>query len=121
MNQLIAYIDGGSRGNPGPAAAAFILIEAGGARLSARACLLGRTTNNVAEYTALQKALEAARQSDARRITVFSDSELLVKQVSGEYKVKRDKIRPLFGQARNLLDHFESLKVRFIPTEQNSE
>jgi formyltetrahydrofolate-dependent phosphoribosylglycinamide formyltransferase len=121
VNQLIAYIDGGSRGNPGPAAAAFILIEAGGARLSARACLLGRTTNNVAEYTALQKALEAARKSGARRITVFSDSELLVKQVSGEYKVKSDKIRPLFGQALKLLEHFESWQVNFIPREQNSE
>jgi formyltetrahydrofolate-dependent phosphoribosylglycinamide formyltransferase len=120
-DEVIAYIDGGSRGNPGPAAAAFILQEPGGARLSAKAFFLGESTNNVAEYTAILKVLEAAKESGARRITVLSDSELLVKQIGGEYKVKSDQIRPLFRKALELVESFESWQVRFIPREENAE
>jgi len=124
--QIIAYIDGGSRGNPGPAAAGFTLTSTAGTWLQAKAFFLGRATNNIAEYTALCKALEAAKQvgatcGRAKQIMVFSDSELLVKQINGQYKVKSELIRPLFQQAVNLLSGFEGWKVQHIPREKNKE
>jgi ribonuclease HI len=95
-DRIVAHIDGGSRGNPGPAAAGFVLNDANGTRLQAKGLVLGEATNNVAEYTALAKALEAARQMGAEEVVVFSDSELLVKQINGQYKVKSEQIAPLF-------------------------
>jgi len=120
-DQVIAYTDGASRGNPGPAAAAFVLSDPAGTRLQAKALFIGRTTNNVAEYTAIIKALEAANQIGAKELTVFSDSELLVQQINGKYKVKSEQIRPLFKQAIELLSEFENYKVRFIPREKNKD
>ena len=119
--EIIAYIDGASRGNPGPAAAGFILTDPVRSQSQAKAFFLGRSTNNVAEYTALVKALEAAKQIGAEKLTVFSDSELLVKQINGEYKVKSEQIRPLFRQAVDLLGEFEKWKVQHITREQNKE
>jgi phosphoribosylglycinamide formyltransferase-1 len=118
---VIAYIDGASRGNPGPAAAGFILNDATGTQLQARAFCLGQATNNAAEYTSIIKALEAAKQLGTKQISVFSDSELLVRQINGEYKVKSEQIRPLFRQAIELLSQFEDSKVRFVPREQNKQ
>ncbi len=120
-NEVIAYIDGGSRGNPGPAAAGFVLTDHAGTQLQAKAFFIGRTTNNVAEYTGIIKALEAAKRIGAKQLTVFSDSELLVKQLNGEYKVKSEQIRPLFRQAVDLLGEFESWKVQHIVREKNKE
>ncbi len=120
-DEIVVYIDGGSRGNPGPAAAAFILTDSGGVQLQAKALFLGQTTNNVAEYTAIVKALQAAEQIGAKQITIFSDSELLVKQINGQYKVKSELIRPFFWQAVKLLNEFESWKVQFVPREKNKE
>jgi len=120
-DKIIAFVDGASRGNPGPAAAAYLLKDAAGNTVQAKAFFLGRTTNNVAEYTALVRALEAAKQLYAEQITVFSDSELLVKQVSGEYKVKSEQIRPLCRQAVDLLAEFKSWKVQHIMREKNKE
>ncbi|GAF75640.1 unnamed protein product, partial [marine sediment metagenome] len=119
--EIIVYIDGGSRGNPGPAAAAFILTDSAGTQLQAKAFFLGRTTNNVAEYTAICKALEAAKQIGAKQLTVFSDSELLVKQINGQYKVKSEQIRPLFQQSVNALGEFENWKVQHITREENAD
>jgi formyltetrahydrofolate-dependent phosphoribosylglycinamide formyltransferase len=113
MNDIIAYIDGASRGNPGPAAAGFTL--------QAKAFFLGQATNNTAEYTSLVKALEAAKQIGAEQLMVFSDSELLVRQINGQYKVKSEQIRPLFRQAVNLLNEFKNWKVRHIAREKNEE
>ena len=120
-NEITVYIDGGSRGNPGPAAAGFVLTDAAGTKLCAKAFFLGRTTNNVAEYTAILKALEAAEQAGAKDLTVLSDSELLVRQVNGEYKVKSDQIRPLFRRAVDLLRQFEKWKVQFIARDKNED
>ena len=120
-DEIVVYVDGGSRGNPGPAAAAFILTDPGGAQLQAKASFLGQTTNNVAEYTAIVKALQAAKQIGAKQLTIFSDSELLVKQVNGQYRVKSEQLRPLFRQAVELLNEFESWKVRFVSREKNKE
>lgn len=120
-DRIVAHIDGGSRGNPGPAAAGFVLNDANGTRLQAKGLVLGEATNNVAEYTALAKALEAARQMGAEEVVVFSDSELLVKQINGQYKVKSEQIAPLFQQAIDLLGRFKSWKVRHVSRERNKE
>jgi phosphoribosylglycinamide formyltransferase-1 len=119
--EVIAYTDGASRGNPGPAAAGFILTDARGVQLQAKAFFLGRNTNNVAEYTGIVKALEAAIKTGAERIIVFSDSQLLVRQINGEYKVKSEQIRPLFQQAVELLGRFGNWKVQFVSREKNKE
>jgi len=120
-DKIIAHIDGGSRGNPGPAAAAFILSDSNGTRLQAKAVVLGKTTNNVAEYTGLVKALEAAGKADAQELSVFSDSELLVRQINGHYKVKSEQIAPLYHQALELLSRFKSWKVQHVTREKNQE
>ena len=120
-DEIVIHTDGGSRGNPGPGAAAFVLTDAAGKDIDARGFFLGRTTNNVAEYTGIVKALEAAKQVSAKHVTVFSDSELVVRQVNGEYKVKSDQIRPLFQRAMTLLDGFESWKVQHITREKNKD
>jgi formyltetrahydrofolate-dependent phosphoribosylglycinamide formyltransferase len=119
--KIVVHIDGGSRGNPGPAAAGFVLDDANGHRLQAKAFFLGRTTNNVAEYTALVKALEAARVLGARYLTVYSDSELIVRQLSGRYKVKSDAIRPLFEQVNELRPLFESCLIQHVTRDKNEE
>ncbi len=119
--EVIAYTDGASRGNPGPAAAGFILTDSNGVQLQAKAFFIGRNTNNVAEYTGIIKALEAAIEYGAKRLIVFSDSELLVRQINGEYKVKSEQIRPLFRHAVELLGRFENWKVQFVCREKNKE
>ena len=121
MEQINIYTDGGSRDNPGPAAAAFVITDKNGNRLWAKGLFLGETTNNVAEYTAVVKALEAAKHLGAKKISVFSDSELLVKQINGQYKVKSELLRPLFRQTLELLDKFEHKTVQYIPREKNAE
>ncbi len=120
-NEIIAYIDGGSRGNPGPAAAGYTLADSAGTRLQAKAFFLGQATNNIAEYTGLVKALEAAKQIGAEQLTVFSDSELLVRQINGQYKVKSELIRPFFRKAISLLGEFRNWQVRHIPRGKNKE
>ncbi len=119
--QITAYVDGGSRGNPGPAAASFILTGPGGNQLQAKALFIGQTTNNVAEYTAIVKALEAAKQIGTKRLMIFSDSELLVKQVNGQYKVKSEQIRPLYQQTISLINEFEDCKVKHITRDKNKK
>ncbi len=119
--EVIAYTDGASRGNPGPAAAGFILTDPDGTQLQAKAFFIGRNTNNVAEYTGIVKALEAAIKIGAKRLIVFSDSELLVRQINGEYKVKSEQIRPLFQQAVEMLGQFENWKVRHVTRDNNKE
>jgi formyltetrahydrofolate-dependent phosphoribosylglycinamide formyltransferase len=119
--KVIVHTDGGSRGNPGPAAAGFTLDDADGHRLQTKAFYLGETTNNVAEYTALVKALEAARKLGADDVVVYSDSELMVRQLSGAYKVKSEAIRPLFEQANELRAQFESCLVRHVMREKNEQ
>ena len=120
-DKIIAYIDGGSRGNPGPAAAGFVLNDSSGTQLQAKGYVIGRTTNNVAEYTSLVRALEAARKFGPEQLVVFSDSELLVKQINGQYRVKSELIKPFYEQAVILLDGFKSGKVRHITRDKNKQ
>jgi formyltetrahydrofolate-dependent phosphoribosylglycinamide formyltransferase len=119
LENITAYIDGGSRGNPGPGAAAFVLTNEKKQIIAANGFFLGKTTNNIAEYTALIKALEKAKQLQALKITIFSDSELLVRQINGQYKVKNDNIRTLFKQAVDLLNGFEGWSVHHITRDKN--
>jgi formyltetrahydrofolate-dependent phosphoribosylglycinamide formyltransferase len=119
--QVIVYTDGGSRGNPGLAAAGYVISDVSGRRLQARGVLLGETTNNVAEYTAVIRALEAARTLGADQVTVYSDSQLLVRQLDGRYKVKSTTIRPLFDEARSLLSQFSGWAVRHVTRDKNTE
>ena len=120
-DRIIAYVDGGSRGNPGPAAAAYVLADEQRKQLQAKAFFIGETTNNVAEYTAICRALEAAKLLGTHQITVYSDSELLVKQLNGQYKIKSDNIKPLFMQAVELLNNFKSREIRHIAREKNKQ
>ena len=119
--KVMIHVDGGSRGNPGPAASAFILADPTGRRLLAKAMLLGETTNNVAEYTALIRALEAAQELGATDVTVLSDSELLVRHLTGLYRVKSELIRPLYEQVNDLRAQFNCFTIRHVMREQNKE
>jgi len=119
--EIVAHTDGASRGNPGPAAAGFILTDSAANQIQAKAFFLGQATNNVAEYTAIVKALEAIKQLGAKQLIVYSDSELLVKQLNGEYKIKSEQIRPFFQQATDLLSEFKNWKVQHIRREKNKE
>ncbi len=117
--KIVVHIDGASRGNPGPAASGFIITDSSGNRLQAKAIFLGQATNNVAEYTALTNALIAAKQITNQQITIYSDSQLLVRQINGQYKVKSEQIKPLFQQAKALLENFQNWKVIHIMRAKN--
>jgi ribonuclease HI len=118
---LIAHVDGGARGNPGPAAAAAVLSSPSGEVIDEQAQLLGTATNNVAEYRALLLGLERARELGADEIEVVGDSELIAKQVQGIYKVKHPAMRPLHLQAMQALRAFERWSIRTVPRAQNAE
>lgn len=102
-SKLTLYVDGGARGNPGPAAAGVVLRNEGGAPLLEAGYLLGTLTNNQAEYSALLIGVRAARQAGAKSLTIYSDSELMVKQLLGEYRVKAGGLKPLFEDAQHQL------------------
>jgi ribonuclease HI len=118
--KVIVHVDGGARGNPGPAAAACVISTPGGEELAERAELLGTATNNVAEYRALLLGLEQARKLGAREVEVVGDSELIAKQVQGIYKVKHPAMRPLHQQAMAALRAFERWSIRTVPRAQNA-
>jgi ribonuclease HI len=115
---LTIYTDGAARGNPGPAAFAYIIQRDGQPDIEVKECL-GQATNNVAEYTALLRALDHARALGGRRLTIFSDSELLVKQMNGEYQVKHEGLRPLYAEAVRLRRNFDAVTIRHLRREEN--
>src|SRR5438876_8288119 len=112
-------IDGAARGNPGPAAYAYVITGEGHPVIEEAGCL-GSATNNVAEYTALVKALQRAAQLGGSRVHVNSDSELLVKQMNGEYRVKNEQLKDLFAEAKELCRQFDLVTIRHVPRAQNS-
>jgi ribonuclease HI len=118
--KLVVHVDGGSRGNPGPAAAASVVSSAEGKILDEASELLGTVTNNVAEYRALLLGLTRARVFGASEVEVVNDSELIAKQVQGLYKVKHPAMRPLHQQALAALRGFDKWKVRTVPRAQNA-
>ena len=120
-NVFLANVDGASRGNPGPASYAVILRGPDGAPRFEVGKYIGRTTNNVAEYYGLITALDYAVAQGIDRLLVRSDSELLVRQMQGRYKVKSADLRPLYERARKLANGFAYFAVEHVPREQNSE
>jgi ribonuclease HI len=117
--KVIVHVDGGARGNPGPAAAAAVISAPDGAALAEHAELLGRASNNVAEYRALLLGLAKARELGATEIEVIGDSELIAKQVQGLYKVKHEAMKPLYLDAMKALRDFDSWSIRTVPRAQN--
>ena len=116
---LYIYIDGAARGNPGPAAFAYVISQDEQV-LSEMAGCLGTATNNLAEYTALVRALERAAELGGERLLIRSDSELLVKQMNGLYRVKHPQLKALYDQACRLRDQFSSVEIVHVPRAQNS-
>lgn len=119
--KVTVHVDGGARGNPGPAAAGCVISTPDGETLGEHAQLLGTTTNNVAEYRALLLGLGQARELGAEEVEVIGDSELIAKQVLGEYKVKNATLRPLHAEALAALGHFARWSIRTVPRAQNAE
>jgi ribonuclease HI len=118
--KVIVHVDGGARGNPGPAAAASVVSDSSGEVLDEHARLLGEVSNNVAEYRALLLGLERARALGATEVEVVNDSELIAKQVQGLYKVKHAAMRPLHVDAMAALRQFERWSIRSVPRAQNA-
>lgn len=114
------HVDGGARGNPGPAAAAAVLSSPEGEVLKESSELLGTATNNVAEYRALLLGLARARELGASEVEIVNDSELVAKQVQGLYKVKHEAMRPLHSAATQALRGFERWSIRSVPRAQNA-
>jgi len=119
--KVVVHVDGGARGNPGPAAAACVISTPEGETLGEHSQLLGSTTNNVAEYRALLLGLEQARELGADEVEVVGDSELIAKQVLGQYKVKNAALKPLHDQALASFARFEDWSIRTVPRAQNAE
>lgn len=113
------HIDGAARGNPGPAAYAVVLARPGEPVVE-KAETMGTATNNVAEYTALVEGLELAAGLGVKRLAVFSDSELLVKQMNGEYRVKHPDLQPLYQEANRLKRQFDSVTITHVRRGQNA-
>ncbi len=115
---LTVNIDGAARGNPGPAAFAYVIARDGEPTIEEGGCL-DHATNNVAEYTALVKALQRALQLGGKRLKIRSDSELLVKQMSGVYRVKNPQLAELYDQAKHLAARFASVEIQHVRREAN--
>ena len=112
------HIDGAARGNPGPAAYAIVLARPGQPVIE-EAQSIGTATNNVAEYTALVEGLQMASELGVKKLAVFSDSELLVKQMNGEYRVKNEDLKPLYAEAKELAATFEKFTITHVRRDQN--
>ncbi len=118
---LFVYADGGSRGNPGPAGAGAYLENEGGEPVARIYKYLGETTNNVAEYSALIFGLKEALRQKAEEVTVRMDSQLVVRQIAGEYRVKEPTLQKLHAQAQDLLGNFKRYRVEHIPRAENAK
>jgi ribonuclease HI len=120
VTRLVVHVDGGARGNPGPAAAAAVVSTPDGDVLDEAQQTLGVATNNVAEYRGLLLGLERAQALGATEVEVVNDSELVAKQVNGQYKVKHPDMKPLHAQAIAALQGFDRWNVRSVPRAQNA-
>jgi len=118
---ILARIDGGARGNPGPAGYGVLLEDRAGRKLAELSHYLGPRTNNFAEYSGLIAALEYAAANPPKAVKVLSDSELLVKQMRGEYKVKSPELRPLYERARALSHRLEWFAIEHVARRENRE
>jgi probable phosphoglycerate mutase len=120
-HRVVVNCDGAARGNPGPAGAGAIVVSEEGDVLAEVAEGLGETTNNVAEYTAAIRGLEAADRVGAREVLLRSDSLLLVRQLTGHYRVKSAHLQPLHRQVKQLATRFDRVTYEHVPRERNVE
>ena len=120
MTRVVVHVDGGARGNPGPAAAAAVITSPDGDVLDEAHELLGTVTNNVAEYRGLLLGLRRARELGATEVEVVNDSELVAKQINGQYKVKHPDMKPLHAEATAALGAFGRWSMRSVPRAQNA-
>jgi ribonuclease HI len=121
MTKVVVHVDGGARGNPGPAAAGAVVSTPAGDVLDETCEAIGVATNNVAEYRGLLLGLQRARDLGATEVEVVNDSELVAKQVNGVYKVKHADMKPLHAAAKAALGDFERWSIRSVPRAQNAE
>jgi ribonuclease HI len=119
--RLTVHVDGGARGNPGPAAIGVVVSDRDGGLLEEVGERIGVATNNVAEYKALLRGIERAAALGAREIELINDSELVAKQLTGAYKVKHPAMKPLYEEAISALRGFDAWRIRSVPRAQNAE
>jgi ribonuclease HI len=119
--KLTVNVDGGARGNPGPAAIGVVIRDPDGLILDEHGERIGDATNNVAEYKALIRGIQRAGELGATELDLVGDSELVVKQIQGAYKVKKAGLKPLHAEARQALSAFEGWSIRHVRREQNAE
>jgi ribonuclease HI len=121
MGRLTVNVDGGARGNPGPAAIGVVVRNDDGAVVEQVGETIGKTTNNVAEYRALLRGLELATAHGADEVELIGDSELVVRQIEGRYKVKHADMKELHAQAKAMLSNFDSWSIRHVKRGQNAD
>ena len=119
--KLFLYTDGGARGNPGPAGIGVVILDSAKKRIKDVSKYIGEATNNVAEYSALIQGLEEALLLDADDVVIHMDSELVVKQLNGEYRVTDENMKQLFAKALGILNHFKSFEIKHIERSKNKE
>jgi ribonuclease HI len=118
--KLVLHVDGGARGNPGPAAIGVVIAQPDGEVVDEIAETIGVATNNVAEYRAVLRGLDRARSLGAREVELVNDSELVARQLTGAYKVKHPAMKPLYEEAIGALKGFERWHIRSVPRAQNA-
>ena len=118
--RFVIHVDGGARGNPGPAAIGIVVSTPDGSVVDEVAERIGVATNNVAEYRALLRGLERAAALGAGEVEIVNDSELVAKQINGVYRVKHPAMKPLYDEAMTALGGFATWKIRSVPRAQNS-
>lgn len=121
MKKVVIKVDGAARGNPGPAAIGAVIKDERGRLITQISRCLGITTNNQAEYRAIITALEEALKLGATQVALYSDSELAVRQISGQYRVKNTALKPLYQQVKQLQNSLAGFTIAYIPREQNRE
>jgi ribonuclease HI len=118
--KVVVHVDGGARGNPGPAAIGVVVSTPDGGVLEELGERIGVATNNVAEYRALLRGLDRARALDAREVEIVNDSELVARQITGAYKVKHPAMKPLYADAIAALREFDRWRIRSVPRAENA-
>jgi ribonuclease HI len=121
MAKVTVNVDGGARGNPGPAAIGVVVRDADGTVVEAVGETIGKTTNNVAEYRALLRGIELAAGNGATEVELVGDSELIVRQIEGRYKVKDEAMKELHAEAKKALSGFDNWSIRHVKRAQNSD
>ncbi|MCF7954369.1 MAG: reverse transcriptase-like protein [Phycisphaerae bacterium] len=121
VDTITIFTDGGSRGNPGPAAGAYVLVDDSGKTVAGKGVFLGKTTNNVAEYTGMLQGIEAAKTMGYKELKLFSDSDLMVKQITGQYRVKNENLKVIHTRIMELLDGFNKWQIEHVYRDNNKD